>query len=279
MNFSESQFQRLVYLGEDPKKTKSEQFENETQRNREFQTLEKKAVKKIKNEIQDFLDIKLVPKMQKLQQNLRKALFENGFAEVSTPTIIPKSYLDKMTIDSNSPLWEQVFKVDKNLFLRPMLAPGLYDVSKKLLTFTPVPLRVFEIGSCYRRESEGKNHLREFTMLNLVEWGTPLDERTERLRILGRLVMEAAGVQNFRFEDENSVVYGAGTDITDVNGIELASSSMGPHKLDLAWGISCTWVGIGFGLERILASKHNCSNISPYARSVSYLNGAALDIK
>ena len=30
----------------------------------------------------------------------------------------------------------------------------------------------------------------------------------------------------------------------------MASGAMGSHPLDLAWGTTDTWVGIGFGLER-----------------------------
>jgi phenylalanyl-tRNA synthetase alpha chain len=272
VNFSDNQIERLIYLGE--KRSNLINIADDS-----FQRIEKNAVRRNKNILENYLEITHEPQMEILKKRLREALYKNNFSEVQTPTIIPKNYLEKMTVDEFSPLWNQVFRVDKNLFLRPMLAPGLYDVSRKLIGLMPLPLRIFEIGTCYRKESEGKNHLREFTMLNLVEWGTPLDERSERLRFFGQMIMDAAGIENYHFEDENSVVYGDGTDITDSNGVELASSSFGPHSLDNAWKMTCSWVGIGFGLERILASKNDCENIQRYARSVSYLDGAALDIK
>jgi phenylalanyl-tRNA synthetase alpha chain len=269
--------ERLLYLGE--KREDLKNFPDIENRNGIFQKIEKNAVRRNKKSLENYLEITHEPQMQKLKKRLREVLYKNDFSEVQTPTIIPKSYLEKMTVDEFSPLWSQVFRVDKNLFLRPMLAPGLYDVSRKLLGFMALPLRIFEIGTCYRKESEGKNHLREFTMLNLVEWGTPIDERACRIRFFGEMIMDAAGVNNYQFEAENSVVYGDGTDITDENGTELASSSFGPHALDDTWKMTCSWVGIGFGLERILSSVEDVENIQKYARSVSYLDGAALDIK
>ena len=184
-----------------------------------------------------------------------------------------------MSIDGNHPLNDQVFWVDRNACLRPMLAPNLYDVSKSLMNFAPTPLRLFEIGSCFRKESEGKSHLREFTMINVVEWGTPEDEREMRLKALASMIMEIAEIADYEFEDETSVVYGAGLDVVTKDGLELASSSMGPHPLDAAWGIRSSWVGVGAGLERLLMHREQANGIHRYARSIAYLNGARLSIK
>ena len=43
-------------------------------------------------------------------------------------------------------------------------------------------MQIFEIGPCFRRESGGAQHASEFTMLNLVEAGLPIEARVERLR-------------------------------------------------------------------------------------------------
>ena len=97
-----------------------------------------------------------------------------------------------------------------------MLAPNLYDISKKLMPVIPLPLRVFEIGSCFRKESEGRSHLKEFTMLNLVEWGLKEEDRIDRLKELAKLVLDAAEITGFQMTEEDSVVYGRGLDVVDV---------------------------------------------------------------
>jgi phenylalanyl-tRNA synthetase alpha chain len=184
-----------------------------------------------------------------------------------------------MSINDGHSLAAQVYWLDKKTCLRPMLAPNLYAVSQKLLNFSALPLRIFEIGSCFRKESEGRMHLAEFTMLNLVEWGTPLDERVPRLKELAGIVLEAAGIGCCKFVEEFSTVYGDSLDVVDKNGTELASTSMGPHPLDPAWKISCAWVGLGFGLERLLASREGAEGVHRYGKSLSFLDGALLNIK
>ena len=45
-----------------------------------------------------------------------------------------------------------------------------------------------------------------------------------------------------------------------------------------AWRITDTWVGIGFGLERLLMTAEGGSNLSRFGRSISYLDGIRLNI-
>jgi phenylalanyl-tRNA synthetase alpha chain len=231
-----------------------------------------------KKNINEILENQHSSHILKLIENLRKVLYKNNFTEITTPIIIPKKFLEKMSVTEENPLYEQVFQIDNKNFLRPMLAPNLYDVSEKLLKISKLPLRIFEIGSCFRKESEGKHHLREFTMLNLVEWGTEIENRVARIKKLGDIIMQASGISEYDFENENSVVYGDGLDIT-VNKTEVASSSMGPHELDGNWKISCSWVGIGFGLERLVACKNKSESITKYAKSTNFLDGNCIDIK
>lgn len=196
------------------------------------------------------LEERHMPKLCALRRDLEQALCSNGFTEVTTPVLISKKFLDRMTIDDTHPLNAQVFWVDQKTCLRPMLAPNLYDVSKRLMRVAKLPLRVFEIGACFRKESEGRSHLREFTMLNLVEWGTPEAERIDRLKTLGDLVLQAAGIQSYRLEREHSAIYGDGLDIVSPEG-----------------------------LERLLMYREKAQGIHRFSKSIAYLDGARLNIK
>ena len=244
-----------------------------------FQRVEKLALASTRADLLDLLAFRHEPQLCTLSRTLARALEDAGFTQVVTPTVISSAQIDKMTITSDKPLRSQVYWLDGKSCLRPMLAPGLYTVSRKLFSRAPMPLRMFEIGSCFRKESEGQHHLSEFTMLDLVEWGTPLDEREQRLDELMALVLDAAGLGGTGTEEDMSVVYGKGIDSVDANGLELGSSSMGPHPLDAAWDVDCSWVGIGFGLERLLQSRASKTSVRPFARSTSYLDGASLNLK
>ena len=54
---------------------------------------------------------------------------------------------------------------------------------------------------------------------------------------------------------------------------------MGPHPLDAAWKVTCTWTGIGFGLERLLMYREKANGIHRYSRSNVFLDGAALKVR
>ncbi|MGI6006315.1 MAG: pyrrolysine--tRNA(Pyl) ligase large subunit [Ruminococcus sp.] len=276
--FSETQKNRLSELGISREHLERE-FETREERDRVYRLQEKQAVIRNRSMLQKLVAEDHKPKLCMLQEDLAGCLCDFGFTQVTTPIIISRKALERMTIDGEHHLNRQVFWLDHKSCLRPMLAPNLYEVSRNLMNVVKPPLKIFEIGSCFRKESEGNTHLKEFTMLNLVEWGTPMEERTERLKELGSLVMRAAGITDYRFLEEESVVYGKGLDIVGRNDMELASASMGPHPLDAAWKISSTWVGIGFGLERILMYRERQQGIHRYSKSITFLDGARLNIK
>lgn len=251
-------------------------FETIKDRNRAFQEQEHLLVQQGKLRLQNLQEIKKRPSLCLLEQKLVEALTEKGFVQVVTPTIISKGSLSKMLVLEDHPLFAQVFWVDTKRCLRPMLAPNLYSLWKDLLRLMEKPIRIFEIGTCYRKESKGALHLSEFTMLNLTELGLPLGQRQQRLEELAALVMDTAGISDYQLELTTSVVYGDTLDV--VKGIELGSSAMGPHILDDQWGITDPWVGIGFGLERLLMSKEKAQNIQSMGRSLTYLDGVRLNI-
>ena len=194
-----------------------------------------------------------------------------------TPIILSRARLEKMGVFDGSIMEKQVFWIDSKRCLRPMLAPHLYEYMREVGRLRPRPVRLFEVGPCFRRETQGQRHANEFTMLNLVEMGLP--EGTDlnaRLRELGAMVLDAAGIEGWRMTDEDSAVYGETSDFVDKNGMELASSALGPHPLDAAWGIMENWVGIGFGLERLTMAATGESTMAKTGRSLSYLHGIRL---
>ncbi len=210
-----------------------------------------------------------------LEDKLANMLVERGFIEVKTPIMISASALTKMGIGEGHPLLEQVFWVGSKKCLRPMLAPNLYFLMRHLKRSVPLPMRLFEIGPCFRKESHGSSHLEEFTMLNLVELG-PQGNAMERLKEHAVAVMNTVGL-DYELVVTESEVYGKTVDV-EVNGVELASGAVGPLPMDEAHGIVDPWAGIGFGLERILLLQNKVSNIRSVGRSMIYLNGARIDI-
>ncbi|NOX35137.1 MAG: pyrrolysine--tRNA(Pyl) ligase large subunit [Deltaproteobacteria bacterium] len=249
------------------------------ERDKLFQKIEKKKVRKERARLKKFLVKGGKTSLESLVDDISLALCKHGFTRVATPVIISMSALAKMTVDKDNPLFHQVYKINEKQCLRPMLAPSLYSLMVDFCRVDHRPIRFFEIGSCFRKESDGARHNKEFTMLNLVEMGTAPEKRYERLEELSRLIVKTAGINDFRFEKEDSRVYGTTLDVVSgKESLELASGAMGPHPLDAAWGITDTWVGIGFGIERLLMASKGDTSIGRWAKSLSYLDGMRLSI-
>ena len=95
---------------------------------------------------------------------------------------------------------------------------------------------------------------------------------------LGKLVADAAGLKDYVFEKESSKVYGDTIDILcGPNKLEIASGAMGPHPLDHAWRITDTWVGLGFGMERMVMAADRSDSIGKWGKSLAYLDGIRLN--
>lgn len=274
--WSKVQKQRLVELNADESVLKYT-FRNTKERDKAFQSLDKELVLANKKHLINLKNKEMRPLLCQLESRLVQRLTQEGFVQVVTPHILPKEMLDKMTITSEHPLSSQVFWVDKNKCLRPMLAPNLYSLLRDLQRIWEKPIKIFEIGTCFRKESQGANHLNEFTMLNLVEMGDLEGKQKQRLKELAHLVMEAAGVTDFILEECESEVYKKTIDVV-VKDLEVGSGAYGPHDLDNNWGIFDPWVGIGFGLERLVTVKRGYKNIRRAGRSISYLDGSRLNI-
>jgi len=277
ISWTDIQFKRLKELNADLKAI-STLFDTNEERNHSYQTLEKKLVKLEKSRLNEFLTNQLQPKIYKLECRLTKILNQQGFSRVTTPTIISKTQLAKMSIDQQHPLFDKVFWINAKQCLRPMLAPNLYRVMYELARLAKRPIRFFEIGPCFRKESDSAQHNNEFTMLNLVEMGLPENNRHQRLMELGQLIADAAGLKDYAFEKESSAVYGDTIDIVcGDNNLEIASGAMGPHTMDSAWRITDTWVGLGFGLERMVMMTEGSDSIGKWGKSLAYLDGIRLN--
>ena len=277
--FTVTQLERIAELGGSQALAERE-FETREERDRVFRQEEKELVRVCRGRIKELLTEKHVTDSVSVGRALEQWLMEQDFTKVVTPTIITRDMLAKMTIDEFHHLSEQVFWLDKKRCLRPMLAPNLYVVMRELRRITNEPVKIFEIGSCFRKESQGAQHMNEFTMLNCVELAAVADgQQMEELKRLAHSAMEALGVPRDAYElvTEDSTVYGSTVDI-EINGLEVASGSFGPHFLDSQWGVFDTWVGIGFGIERLTMALAGSKTIKKFGRSIAFIDGQPLHI-
>jgi phenylalanyl-tRNA synthetase alpha chain len=271
--FTKAQNQRLKEL-DTPDEFFALRFETKSERDIRFQEISISLEKHHRENLKEFLRIKK-PELKRIEQTLENTAISEGFVEVMTPVIISKNFIKRMDIEENQPLWKQIFWLDKSRCLRPMLAPSLYRMMSELRKFVN-PVRIFEIGQCFRRETAGQQHLEEFTMMNLVEYGD-LEEPEKRIHYMIDLIMKSVGLTNYEIHRVDSLVYGTTIDIS-IDGVEIASAATGPHPLDKNWDVFESWAGIGVGLERLIMVKEQYKNIKRVSRSLSYLDGWRLDI-
>ena len=251
-------------------------FDNTRERDKAFQEAERDLVEQGRQNLLRLRDSNRRPALCRMESALIESLTSHGFVQVVTPILLSKGLLEKMSITSDHALSRQVFWVSQSKCLRPMLAPHLYFLLRSLTRSWGKPIRIFEVGPCFRKESRGSEHLEEFTMLNLVELGCSEEDRYERLKELAHVVMKASEVEQYEFVSRSSEVYGETIDV--VSSMELGSCAMGPHPLDNAWGITDPWVGLGFGLERLVMLKEKHQSIQHFGRSLVYLDGVRLNI-
>jgi len=274
-SWTTSQKQRLRELNA-AESVLSRQFPGSEERNKRFFTFEQNLVRQSQRNLEELRTNRRRPRLCELEDSLIQALINLDFVQVVTPLLIAKDSLAKMSIESNHDLFKQVYWVEEKKCLRPMLAPNLYFLLRELVNIWEKPVRIFEVGPCFRKDTKGRHHINEFTMLNLVELGLPLIQRKERLAELATFIMETCGITEFSFVSHKSEVYGETIDV--LSDFEVASGAMGPHPLDSNWGITDPWVGIGFGLERLLMVRENFQNIQRAGRALVYLDGERLNI-
>jgi pyrrolysyl-tRNA synthetase len=239
-----------------------------------FRELESELLTRRKGDLQRIYANERENYLGKLERDITKFFVDRGFLEIKSPILIPVEYVERMGIDSDTELSKQVFRVDKNFCLRPMLAPNLYNYLRKFDRVLPEPIKIFEIGPCYRKESDGKEHLEEFTMLNFCQMGSGCTR--ENLEALIKEFLDYLEI-DFEIVGDSCMVYGDTLDVMHGN-LELSSAVVGPVPLDREWGIDKPWIGAGFGLERLLKVMHGFKNIKRAARSESYYNGISTSL-
>jgi len=276
LGFTPTQAQRLRELGADADSL-ARTFADAPARDAAFRELAERLAREGRARLHALRRGARLPRLVALEQRLSEALTAAGFVRVVTPVIMPAEFLDRMGIGFGHPLREQVFWLTDGRCLRPMLAPNLYTLLRRLGRLWTRPFGIFEVGPCFRRDTSGASHLNEFTMLNLVELGLAADDCPRRLEELAGLVMDAAGIARYGLRRSESEVYGAMVDV-EVDGREVCSAAAGPHPLDGNWGIVEPWVGLGFGLERLLAARDGVTSIERLGRSLTYLDGVRLNI-
>ncbi|MCK4932346.1 MAG: pyrrolysine--tRNA(Pyl) ligase large subunit [Candidatus Aminicenantes bacterium] len=270
-----SQMQRLRELNA-AEQVLGQKFSNSEERNRNFFKFEQDLVRQSQQNLQALRTKRRRPRLCELEDALTQTLVKQEFVQVLTPILISKDSIEKMSIEPGHELFKQVFWVEEKKCLRPMLAPNLYFLLGELVKIWDKPVRIFEVGPCFRKDTKGRRHVNEFTMLNLVELGLPEAKRKERLEELVTIIMDASGIKEYSFASHRSEVYGETIDV--LSNFEVASGAMGPHPLDSNWGITDPWVGIGFGLERLLMVRENFQNIQRAGRALVYLDGERLNI-
>lgn len=262
-NFSPSQRKRLEAL------LVSDEINLDDPNLPPFEELEADLVAKRKAELIDIYENSREHMLAKLERDISAFLISKGFIEIKSSILIPEEYIIRMGIDKDADLSKQIFRTDDGQCLRPMLAPVLYNYLRRFGKVMPDPLKIFEIGPCYRKESDGSSHLEEFTMVNFCQMGDGCTR--ENLVQLIDEFLTYLGI-SYELEGEESMVYGATVDV--VHGdLELSSAVVGPVPMDMDWGIDKPWIGAGFGLERLLKAKYNFKNIKRGSRSEFYYNG------
>jgi pyrrolysyl-tRNA synthetase-like protein len=276
VSFTPTQAQRLRELGA-PVGITDESFPDAGARNATFKRLEDELTRAGRGRLLELRATRRAPQLLELEAVLAAAVRGAGFVQVATPHIITADALARMGIEHGHPLREQVFWLEDRRCLRPMLAPNLYTLLRRLGRIYTRPFGIFEIGTCFRRDTKGASHLNEFTMMNLVELGGPRAGGRARLEELAALVMAAAGIADYRLVPTDSEVYGETVDV-EVDGAEVCSAAVGPLPMDGNWGIVEPWVGLGFGVERLLMARDAHAGIERVGRSLTYLDAVRLNI-
>ena len=95
-----------------------------------------------------------------LQEYMRKKLVADGYQEVNTPAIMPRSLWEKSGHWGHYQKNMFVTESEKRVFaVKPMNCPGALEIFKsRLRSYKDLPLRLAEFGHCARNEPSGTLH-------------------------------------------------------------------------------------------------------------------------
>ncbi|MDQ1275480.1 MAG: pyrrolysyl-tRNA synthetase, partial [Euryarchaeota archaeon] len=107
-----------------------------------FRELESRLLSRRKKDLQQIYAEERENYLGKLERDITKFFVDRGFLEIKSPILIPLEYIERMGIDNDTELSKQIFRVDKNFCLRPMLAPNLYNYLRKFDRVLPDPIKI-----------------------------------------------------------------------------------------------------------------------------------------
>ena len=116
---------------------------------------------------------------------------------------------------------------------------------------------------------KGSRHLNEFTMLNLVEFGLPQDGAPRATQGAGGARDGRRRHRALRAGDAESGGLRRDDRRRGRRQSRCARRPWGPHPLDGNWGIVEPWVGLGFGLERLLVAREGVPATSSASAAAS----------
>ena len=95
-----------------------------------------------------------------LQDYMRKKLVEDGYREVNTPALMPRSLWEKSGHWAHYKNNMFITESEKRIFaVKPMNCPGALEIFKsRMRSYKDLPLRLAEFGHCARNEPSGTLH-------------------------------------------------------------------------------------------------------------------------
>ena len=127
LTLTETQKQRLRELDADTALA-GRVFSDAQARDTSFKVMEKRLVEEERERLQELRHHRRRPAVCQIQEILTSKLTEEGFDQVITHIMITKKFLEKMSITASNPLTYQVFWLNKNNLLRPLLSPNLHHL-------------------------------------------------------------------------------------------------------------------------------------------------------
>ena len=90
------------------------EFDTKEERNAEFEKIETQMAREGRQRLKELVEGRHITFTEEVSRRLQDWLMKDGYTKVSTPTIITRQMLEKMTIDEFHHLSEQVFGLTAN---------------------------------------------------------------------------------------------------------------------------------------------------------------------